>query len=577
MHLKKIGVDNKMRRTILVIFILSYSILFFVNPALCGDRFWVFFTDKGHYERLKPARQQQVVENRLSPRALERRIKRGISSFDKENIPQDLPLEGAYLKQLRRHGFRIHARSRWLNAVSGSAPDSVLREIKQLNFVKEVRPVRSWTYHQEAYSVEPLSSLGKIPSWESLPFDYGESAFQAQFHNFDKLHRRGLTGKGIVVAMFDTGFRLTNDALQHIPNQLIAQYDFVQMDSVTSNQPGDHPSQDNHGTLTLSALGGFLEGRLIGPAFDASFLLAKTEQIDVEVHLEEDNWAMAAEWADSLGADIVSSSLGYSVFDPGEENYTYEDMNGDTTIITRAANELAERGVLVVSAAGNEGQSKWFYITAPADGFQVLAVGALTHQNQAASFSSHGPTFDGRLKPDVSGLGVNVVAGTPENSFVLASGTSMATPLVAGIAAQILQQKPHLTVEKLLNVLRYSGDNAADPDNTRGWGRVDARRAWFLVRPREAEPTVPVPNPYVWGNGLLFFPVDLEEPGEVHLEVFNILGQKVARFTQQADEGNNLITWDARNLQGHSLPAGLYIFRIRSRDFVRTGKFTILH
>jgi len=230
--------------------------------------------------------------------------------------------------------------------------------------------------------------------------------------------------------MLDTGFDWKeHESLQNAT--IIAEYDFVNQDSVTADQEDDQPGQHSHGTLTFSVLGGYKDSSLIGAAFGSDFILAKTEDIKSETHVEEDNYAAALEWMENYGVDITSSSLGYSVFDPSTFSYTYEDMDGKTTIVTKAAEIAFRKGVLTVTSAGNEGGTSWFYIIAPADGFNTLGIGAVDANNNVAGFSSRGPTFDGRIKPDVVTRGVSVygaVAGTFSN-YTRASGTSLSAPL----------------------------------------------------------------------------------------------------------------------------------------------------
>ncbi len=354
-----------------------------------SDRYWVYFIDKGDREHLPFLQQEKEALQQVTPRAMERRQKRGLQKSYRELIREDLPLSQPYIRQLTQAGFTLHATSRWFNAVSGQASPQVLDNIARLPFVKAVERVKSWRFSREISTGKRSSLPGRRIS-KTTQYNYGPSASQIQFHNIHLLHEKGLTGENVIVAVFDTGFRLENNSLQHIRSRLVGEYDFVQMDSVTANQPGDVPGQDSHGTIVLSVLAGFLPDTLIGPAFGARFLLAKTEILDRELHVEEDHWAMAAEWAENLGADIVSTSVGYSTFDPGEGDYSYEDMDGQTTIITRAANQLASRGVLVVTSAGNEGNSSWRYITAPADGQYVLATGAVNESNEVCWFQFAG-------------------------------------------------------------------------------------------------------------------------------------------------------------------------------------------
>ncbi len=570
-------------RSILILTFISFFIL--SASGYSAERWWVFFTDKGANEQLSFGKQRGLVKKMLSDHALKRRALRGNPALNEKILQQDLPLEKSYVARVEQMGFKIHAHSRWFNAVSGYASPEILEQIKALPFVASVGPVLSRTIKKQKYEKLLPQTLNKIVPQGAASFSYGFSQFQINFMKINVLQDQGLYGdSSVVVAMFDTGFRLTNPALRHIPSQLIAQYDFVQGDSITANQPGDAYDQDEHGTLTLSTLGGYLPDTLIGPAFGSSFLLFKTEKVDQEIHREEDNWAMAAEWADSLGADIVSSSLGYSVFDPGQGNYTYADMNGNTTIVTKAANYLTDRGIIVVNSAGNEGPAIGS-VTAPGDGFQVLTVGAVNNKDMVASFSSRGPTYDGRIKPDVCGLGVSVFGGLPGNNFASASGTSLSCPLVAGIVAQILQKYPKLTVTQVLQVMRGSGNNSQTPDNDRGWGTVNAEAALSLaqktashVSPENFSVLPPQPNPYIIGNGYVYFPVDLIKAGDIKVEIFNVLGQKITEISVYgSDLERNMIQWDGRNQAGNLVAAGVYIYRIQAASREKSGKFIILN
>lgn len=565
--------------------VLSLSFLIFilfilVQSGFSENRVWVFFKDKGHYTNLSPEQKEKVITQLLTPRAVERRQKRGVHAFLKENLSLDLPVEEQYVDSLQKLGFHIHGVSRWFNAVSGYATIEILHRIAGLSFVDHLEPVHQWKFRMEPMETVHFQSFQRSEE-DSLPYRYGFSEQQITFHRIHELHRKGLTGKGVIIAMFDTGFRYTHPALRHLQDQIIGEYDFIQHDSITANQPGDAKHQDSHGTLTLSVIGGFLNDTLIGPAFDARFILAKTEKIDQEIHLEEDNWAFAAEWAEQLGVDIVSSSLGYSVFDAGEGNYSYRDMDGQSTIVTQAANFLAQHGVLVVNSAGNEGSSFWYYITAPADGFYVLAVGAVRSDHELAYFSSHGPTFDGRIKPDVVALGVEVLGAAAGGGYYRASGTSLSCPLTAGIAAQILQAFPDLTLTEILRIMRQSGDNAEHPDNDRGWGEVDALRAYNLAQEKPPQPPAffqvqpPWPNPYFGMGSIINFQVILPEAHPIILEIYTILGQRVVRIEQSGRVGANLLWWNVKDTHSFPISSGIYLYRITSGPWKQIGKLII--
>jgi subtilisin family serine protease len=296
-------------------------------------------------------------------------------------------------------------------------------------------------------------------------------------------HDLGLHGEGVMVAVFDTGF----DTLFHeafAAMSIVDRHDFVNGDDDVAN--GGDRGEGSHGTATLSVLGGYAPGHLIGPAFNATFLLAKTEDTSSETPVEEDNWAAAAEWAEARGADVISSSLGYLTYDPGFPSYTADDMNGQTAISTRAADLAGERGVVVVNSAGNAGPSTVHNtLGAPADGRLVLTVGAVTSVGLRAPFSSVGPTADGRIKPDVAAQGVAVITAAPgtPSGYTSLNGTSFSCPLTAGVVALVLQARPSASVSEVEDVLRATASQAAQPDNLLGWGIVNAGRAVQVVAP----------------------------------------------------------------------------------------------
>ena len=564
-----------------------YILLLNLSVLLTGysqQKCLVYFKDKGKYEALTFQKKYDIISEYLSDRAITRRSKHRSNTIDKKMVWQDLPLDEHYITSIEELGFKTHGRLRWFNVVSGYADEAIIIQISQLPFVHEVKPVVKWRFEKNFLDDTSNFQFPKSSSSSLTDFDYGPAWFQIQFHKIDKLHEQNINGEGVVVAVFDTGFRLTIPSLRHIHSQLIAEYDYVQMDSVTSNQVGDQSGQDFHGTLVLSVLGGYAPGELIGPAFGASYILAKTEVDSVEdVHLEEDNWAMAAEWVERLGADIVSSSVGYSIFSAGEFNYSYSNMDGKTTIVAQAANELARRGVLVTNSAGNEGDTPWKYIIAPADGVYVLSVGSLNNFNQVLGFSSRGPTYDGRFKPDVVALGQRVYGATVNNSYQYNDGTSMSCPLVSGIAAQLLQAYPHLNLLNLIDIIRRSGDNADYPNNNRGWGKVDAWEAWSIAGeekyhlPDSYVVLPPKPNPYFRGNGIVFFRIAIPSAMKVNIKIFNILGEKVADFFFDGIQAQNLIPWNVRNMNGNPIPAGIYIYKITVPEWESTGKLTILN
>jgi subtilisin family serine protease len=436
---------------------------------------WVYFRDKGPDAT---ARLQTVT---LSARARTRRALRGST---KGVTLEDLPLAASYVAEVAGRVTRVRQQVRWLNAMSVEASDDQIASLERLPFVARVDLVRGYRRRADdegaGRAQATVSSMGASrpgPSAARAAFDYGLSAGQLTQIGVPAAHEMGLHGEGVMVAVFDAGF----DTLSHeafAAMSIADRHDFVNGDDDVAN--GRDRGEGSHGTETLSVLGGWAPGHLIGPAFNATYILAKTEDTSSETPVEEDNWAAAAEWAEAHGADVISSSLGYLTFDPGFPSYTAGDMDGQTAISTRAADLAAERGVVVVISAGNEGSSTLHNtLGAPADGRLVLAVGAVTSSGARAAFSSVGPTADGRIKPDVAAQGVAVTAAAPgtASAYTSVNGTSFSCPLTAGVVALVLQARPTATVSEIEDVLRATASQAAQPDNLLGWGIVDAGRA----------------------------------------------------------------------------------------------------
>jgi subtilisin family serine protease len=446
------------------------------RPAGEAQLVWVFFRDKG------PAPETSVAQafGRLAPRALSRRVLRGRPGPLVRS--EDLPVVPAYLEAVARGVTRVRHVSRWFNAVSAEATADQARRLAALPFVERVDLVR-----RSRARPEPTTSA--TPAEGPYDLAYGSSLGQVQQINVPAVHALGFSGAGVLVAVFDSGFdNLGHQAFSRMT--IVARRDFVNGDDDVGN--GLDRGDGSHGTATLSVLGGLHEGELIGPAYGASFLLAKTEDTESETPVEEDNWAAAAEWAEAMGADVISSSLGYLGFDSPFTGYTYLDMDGETAISTRAADLAASLGVVVVISAGNAGfHPDHNTLGAPADGNQVIAAGAVTSLGTRASFSSVGPTVDGRIKPDVAAQGVAVKAASSfsPTAYRSVSGTSFSCPLTAGVVALILQAHPTYTVDQVHAVLRGTARNAASPDNLLGWGIVDALAA--VLAP---EPTIPAPD-----------------------------------------------------------------------------------
>ncbi|MXZ75659.1 MAG: S8 family serine peptidase [Gemmatimonadetes bacterium] len=439
-----------------------------LSAGLPGDRtkVWVYLADKGDPSGTGYALAVAAAEDRLTPRAQRRLAMRGNGPAGWEDIPIHTP----YVNRIAESGVLIHYMSRWHNAVSVSGDPKLIQSLAELPFVLRIEAV------DRLRRPPPVTPRRHAPP-ETTPshrrtranrFDYGPSFVQSNQLQVPELHDIGLSGQGVLVALFDTGFSLDHAAFDSLRSRVEAQHDFVEDHLGMAGFP-----YDVHGTQVLSVIGGFAPGKLVGPAFGARYLLASTEAVTFENEIEEDWWIAALEWADSLGVDVVCSSLGYIDW------YAYEDMDGKSAMISRAASMAADRGIVVVSAMGNLGGQPYEKMSAPSDSEKVISVGAVDASGNRWASSSIGPTYDGRIKPDVMAMGQGVYTVQPFSgqSYTHNNGTSFSTPLVAGVAALLLEAYPHWTPEKVQRVLRQTASQAASPDTLNGYGIVQAADA----------------------------------------------------------------------------------------------------
>lgn len=452
---------------------LTFILILFSSLVLAQQKYFIYFKDKGMDSKTilnKTSEYYNDALRNLSPRAIDRRIKNmgeEIINYD------DLPIPDNYKEQISALGINIIHELNWFNSVSAYLTDEQIAIVKSLPFVKSIEPVKK-LYFKKPYYTNP--ELLKINLGDSI-INYGNSFKQLNLSDVPLVHSKGIYGNDVIIGILDSGFDWKkHESLKN--RKVIAEYDFIFNDSVTANQTGDSPSQDSHGTFIFSLLAGYADSVMIGPAFNSSFILAKTEDVRSETHVEEDNYAAALIWMESLGVDITSSSLGYNIFDSGY-SYTYNDMDGRTAIVTKAVEFAFQRGVSTFTSAGNEGSTKWKYIIAPADGFNTIAVGAVNEFGNVASFSSQGPTFDGRIKPDIVAFGVNTfgaIAGTV-NGYKLNSGTSTSAPIASGVAALLLSAHPHLKNTQIRSIILETASNSSNPNNQIGYGIISAKNA----------------------------------------------------------------------------------------------------
>lgn len=436
-----------------------------------GGIVWVFFRDKE--TGVVDAHSAAAASARFAPRRASRMLRAG--AVDDE---RDLPVSERYVRELSFAGARVRTTSRWLNAASCEASADVLDQLRALPCVLRIEPVgRSLPRREPARANAQVPSAEPAADLLALPYDYGLSFSQSWQLNVPELHALGLSGDSVLIAVFDAGFRLVHEAFDSLVSsgRVIAKYDFIFADTGVANDSLDVAGQDQHGTWVLGTLAGFAPGELVGPAFGARYMLAKTEDIRSETPVEEDYYVAALEWADSAGADIVTSSLSYDF------GYVMNGAQGKSTI---AANTAAARGILLCTAMGNSGPGP-ATLGAPADAFNIVAVGAVDAQGQIASFSSRGPTADLRIKPEVCARGVSdyTVSASNATEYVTVSGTSFATPLTAASAALLLSAHRDWGPLALRAALMQSGDHAHIPDNNYGWGIFDLLAALEATPP----------------------------------------------------------------------------------------------
>jgi len=441
--------------------LMTYFIFLGVSDAFSQTKYkyLVLFNDKNN----SPYSVNSPLDF-LSQKAIDRRFKQGITIK-----PTDFPPNTAYISSIQQTGATVIYKSRWMNAALVEATETQkntilgLPSVKGIEFNRPLKQVRQQSV-KDKFAIENTESL-----------NYGDATSQIQLLGADAMHNLGFHGEGMLVALLDDGFLNVNTSacLQHLvqQNKIVKVYDFVDNDNAVYTQGG-------HGTAVLSTMAGYIENQMISPAFGASVALFRTEDISSETPLEEANWLFAAEMADSLGADIISSSLGYSTFDNSVDNYTPSMMDGKTALSTRAADLAAATGMVVVISAGNSGNDpSWQIITAPADADSVLAIGAVTRTGAYASFSSRGNSADGRIKPDVVAVGSGTALCNTSGFASTSNGTSFSAPLVAGLVAGFWQANPYLTAQEVTRAIRKSGHQFSSPTIQLGYGYANFSRA----------------------------------------------------------------------------------------------------
>ncbi len=516
-------------------------LLVFIGAAAMAEvnRYMVFFGDKAGsiYSKALPSAF-------LSQRAIDRRVRQDILITD-----EDLPVNDSYVQLVAESGAEVFFRTRWMNGVLIQCDAALVATIENLPFVERVEFVAP---------SEKLLSNGRLKSNQKTkgPKSAAKTQAQLQLIGLDEMQASGYKGETIYIGIFDSGFQGVNttapfqDIFAENRIDLAVSKDFVY------NAP-DVFQYDEHGTEVFSIIAAYQEDNFTGGAYAANYQLFVTEDVDTEYRIEEYNWLFAAERADSAGVDVINSSLGYYDFDDATMNYPKSAMDGKTTVVSQAAQLAADRGIVVVCSAGNEGGIAWQIITAPADAIDVLAIANVNSAGQRAGSSSIGPSADGRIKPDVAAMGVNTSVVKPNGSIGNVSGTSVSSPLVASLVAGVWQRYPELSNKELMDAIRQSASQANAPDNLLGYGIPNFRAVVNYLEQGSQENAFDVfPNP-ILSDTFTIRPFDPNQVVSCRVEVLSSQGQVV--YSEDAN-----FSWLNRTYTVNLSPvrAGLYYLRI---------------
>lgn len=474
----------------------------------------------------------------LSQRAIQRR--------NKNQVPvtaEDLPVTPAYVDNLRNAGATVLYTSRWFNAAAVQCQVSLLNTLLSLPAIDRIELV--------AHGMRPSGRLNTTSHIQEV------TDTQLTFHHLNDMHLDNVKGEGIYIAVFDSGFRGADTvaAFSHVFDEARLPVGFTLNLVHGGTEVFDY---DDHGTAVWSVIAGKKAGTFTGGAYKATYMLAVTEDITSEYRIEEFNWAVAAERADSAGVDVINTSLGYNTFDDPAMNYTPSDMNGNTSIISRAAFKAAQRGIVIVVSAGNEGARAWQIITAPADARDILAVGNVNSSGLKSPTSSTGPTADGRIKPDVAALGTGVAVIRGNGSVGLVSGTSLSAPLATSLAAGLIQKFPQAKAADIVRAVKLGASQAAMPDNLLGHGIISYTGSKNYLLNLTVEPRVEVyPNPLTTGS-LYITSTNPQELSSAFLQVIRNTGQIVFSGKVEFQQDNPTVA-----LLFTHLSAGIYFIHIK--------------
>ncbi|EDP95396.1 S8 family serine peptidase [Kordia algicida OT-1] len=505
---------------------------------------WVYFTDKPDV-----ANSLANPITILTQKAIDRKNNHGVAIDER-----DVPVNESYITQVKNQtGITVKAKSKWFNCVHVVGTQTDIDNLLNLSFVDEILYADRSLNVSNRPSAEANSNRTREKFETLVMYNYGNSSNQATMIKVDKLHELDYTGEGVTVAVMDSGFPNVNTmaAFQRLRDNgdLLDGYDFV------DRTPNIYAYTGNgHGTTVLSDMAGYVDGQFVGTAPDASYYLFRTEDAGSETPLEESNWVEAAERADSLGVDVVNTSLGYNRFDDSRYDYTTADMDGNTAFITKGANIAVEKGLLIVNSAGNSGNDgTWGIITAPADG-NGFTVGAVNASGNYASFSSRGRTPNVPVKPDVVAQGASVYVINSSNSVVTSNGTSFSSPIIAGSMACLVQAFPNKTNLELMQLVRESSSIYTNPTIQLGYGIPNFEAAFqtLSVSENRSEATIQLfPNP-----AKAIVTINLPETTQnATITLGNLVGKTIKIYHTTAT---------SQQIDVHNLAAGMYLLRIEA-------------
>jgi serine protease AprX len=510
---------------------------------IAENSYWFYFTDKQNngYSTNQP-------QEFLSQRSIDRR------GWQYLPVDQsDLPVTKSYVDSLAALGLEVMYTSKWLNGALVSSLDKELIDtLHRLSFIDTLR----WEHSADDRFFPGMPQDERFdPPLPSPPaYRYGFSGDQIRQVKVDFLHEKGYTGEGVLLAVLDAGFiNLTTLPAFETPlanGQIHAARNFVE-------KYRDVYNANSHGTSVSSIIIANWPDTLMGTAPGVQLLLATTEDVRSETRIEEYAWIEGAEWADSLGTDIINTSLGYTTFDDSTTNYSYRDMNGKTAHISIANGMTAAKGMISVTSAGNSGNDDWYYIGAPADAANILAVGAVNKDGVLTGFSSRGPTYDHRIKPEVSAMGALTAVQSTDSTAKLGYGTSYSSPVIAGATAALWQAYPALTANELMQWIIESGNRAGLPDVEYGYGIPSFRKAFYAITAVDQsllpESLKVYPNPF---TDYIFIGIPAENQGTYTINLYNMQGRLVASERGYAPGRTDLPL---------TLLPGMYIIEIKNK------------